>query len=738
MKTTLTNALALALACAGLALSPAASAVKFGADQRITTVANMGAGEGSSQMPRLAAFGGIVHMTWIEYPCGGFACGELYYVRSTDNGFTWETPQRLTNNSRTDLFPSIAAGSKGVMIAWNNNFDPPGSGIYTIRNTNNGAAGSWQAESQRFIPPSSYSRNPEIIADSAGDFHLTWYDSLNSPNVGHVFYMNSCDGGATWTNTTDLSAYDGQVDSETPQWALDSNGQLWLSFRSTRNGDPQGGWSPYQQYMMRLRAKNCTTGVNQDPKQLFGLPAQKASPGLPDEFTNAYGATFTGGLNGKLHLGYWNNKAGNNLAYRMGNPATGGWRNPTDISLLGFNNAQITAGNSDIAGPGLAEDVTGKVHISWWEESSVNQGFKVGNIKYRESADGGTTWGPVATLSEQATGMTPKMVTHNGRVHVAWADFRPVETTSEIFYKSASIFPKGDTTSDGRADLFWRDSSMGLSWWQMNANTLQNSNFFNVGNEWVVKRVGDMNGDGKADLIWRREGGVADGAAYLWTLNGLAPLGFFDLGILPMSQWDLQGVGDLDGDGRDDIVWRNKLDGSVYVWLMNGGTIIGQATAGTVGLEWVITDVKDMNGDGRADIIFRRTSDGTVFIWFMNGTTLASSGGPGALDPATWDLMGAGDFNGDQKADLLWRNKITGDIWIWLMNGASIISSASIGNPGTSWNIKAIADINGDGRADIILRQGTTSTYAWMMNGFTIIQQGNIANPGGTWQLVGP
>jgi hypothetical protein len=297
---------------------------------------------------------------------------------------------------------------------------------------------------------------------------------------------------------------------------------------------------------------------------------------------------------------------------------------------------------------------------------------------------------------------------------------------------------RGDSDGDGKSELYWQDGAGGLSWWRMDGTALLAANYFEVAAEWVVKLAGDFDGDGKADLVWRREGGVADGATYLWRLDGMAPVGFHDLGILPLAAWDLAGAGDLDGDGRDDLVWRNKADGTVYVWLMNGGAVAGQGAAGVAGSEWAIRAVRDLDGDGRADIVFRRATDGAVYAWLMNGTAIAGAGGPGALDPAQWSLSGAGDFDGDRRADLLWRNDVTGETWVWLMSGPAIVHAASLGNPGTAWAPKVIADLTGDGRADIVLRQGTAATYLWVMSGAAIAAQGAIPNPGGTWQLAAP
>ena len=46
--------------------------------------------------------------------------------------------------------------------------------------------------------------------------------------------------------------------------------------------------------------------------------------------------------------------------------------------------------------------------------------------------------------------------------------------------------------------------------------------------------------------------------------------------------WKIVQVGDFDGDGRGDILWRKSDTGDNYLYLMNGSAIAGEGYLRTV------------------------------------------------------------------------------------------------------------------------------------------------------------
>jgi hypothetical protein len=104
-------------------------------------------------------------------------------------------------------------------------------------------------------------------------------------------------------------------------------------------------------------------------------------------------------------------------------------------------------------------------------------------------------------------------------------------------------------------------------------------------------------------------------------MNGLTVAGFANAGVMP-ALWKVSGIGDFDGDGKADILWRH-VTGTVALWLMNGQALSFSNTFANIWPEWSIACVGDFNGDGHVDILWRNIA-GNVTIWLMDGTTITS------------------------------------------------------------------------------------------------------------------
>jgi hypothetical protein len=140
------------------------------------------------------------------------------------------------------------------------------------------------------------------------------------------------------------------------------------------------------------------------------------------------------------------------------------------------------------------------------------------------------------------------------------------------------------------------------------------------------------------------------------------------------------GTGDFNGDGKDDILWRND-SGVISDWLGQAeGTFIdnfANAANGAAGTSWQVAGTGDFNGDGRTDILWRN-SDGTIddFLGQANGGFIDNYAV--AMQPLSNDLQiaGVGNFDGDGRADVLIRESDgTVQTWVGSTNGA-ILSPA--------------------------------------------------------------
>jgi hypothetical protein len=263
-----------------------------------------------------------------------------------------------------------------------------------------------------------------------------------------------------------------------------------------------------------------------------------------------------------------------------------------------------------------------------------------------------------------------------------------------------------------------------------------------------ARRPVDLNGDRNLDLIWQHDG---DGRIAAWLMSGATLIDgrLLSPQVADLS-WKVVGVGDLDGDGFDDLVWQNVADGRVAGWFMNGMVLRDGALLGipqVADLDWHIRAVSDANGDGRADLWWQHGTTGQLAVWLMNGVDVTAGMAltlPAVVDPA-WQIAGAGDFDGDGNDDLVWHHEVDGRIVVWRMNGTGLLEQVAT-TPGQvldpGWTIRGVGDLNRDGKPDLIWQNtsdGRVST--WLMDGLSLMD-GRLLTPpqvfDTAWRIVGP
>ncbi|GAA1091399.1 hypothetical protein GCM10009668_02710 [Nocardioides dubius] len=167
-------------------------------------------------------------------------------------------------------------------------------------------------------------------------------------------------------------------------------------------------------------------------------------------------------------------------------------------------------------------------------------------------------------------------------------------------------------------------------------------------------------------------------------------------------------AGDLNGDKVGDLFVRSAKTGRTVALAGNGKGGFSSTNRVQGGLRGrdQITAVGDLNGDGRNDIVARDPGTGRLYGYWgkgngaLRGKVLLSTGWKGYTM-----TVGAGDVNGDGKADLLARDG-AGKMWLHPGNGKGGLGArvALSGNWGGFDKITGIGDFDGDGKADLLMR----------------------------------
>jgi len=302
---------------------------------------------------------------------------------------------------------------------------------------------------------------------------------------------------------------------------------------------------------------------------------------------------------------------------------------------------------------------------------------------------------------------------------------------------------RADFNADLKSDVIWRDGSAGdNAMWLMNGVTLTSPVLLPqiADTNWKMAGVGDFDGDGKSDVVWLHN---TTGQTVIWKMNGTALQSAATIATVSNTNFKIAGVGDFDGDGKSDIIWRNQATGQVVIYLMSSATTIGTGAVVTTvsDLNYNIAGVGDFDGDGRSDVVWRNGATGQVVVWLMNGTSIASAGVTTTVADLNYKIVGTGDTNNDGKADIFWWNQATGDVVVYLMNGTAFSSAAFVTTVSDlNWHVEAVGDFDGNGKADLMWRKVNTGDVAvWLMNGLVLQQAAIVTTVNNlNWAIVAP
>ena len=171
----------------------------------------------------------------------------------------------------------------------------------------------------------------------------------------------------------------------------------------------------------------------------------------------------------------------------------------------------------------------------------------------------------------------------------------------------------------------------------------------------------------------------------------------------PVNNFDNLSAYDIDGDGVDEVIYRNLNDGIYYSLKISSTGISSPSTifySQANGLIW-----GDFDGDGIVEPVAFRSGDN-----FINFRNLAGTSSTAATLQNSYEYCYAGDFNGDGESDLIFLFGLESHIYTYNIKSCAweLVETDEFPN---AYQYLAVGDFNGDGMSDLLFLPNNESQW---------------------------
>jgi hypothetical protein len=231
-----------------------------------------------------------------------------------------------------------------------------------------------------------------------------------------------------------------------------------------------------------------------------------------------------------------------------------------------------------------------------------------------------------------------------------------------------------------------------------------------TGSSPISVAIGDLNGDGKPDLVIANDTDWYNVSVLLNRGDGNFETKRDYGGGLPGRS---VAIGDLDGDAAPDLATASSEGNTVSVLLNQGdGSFSARRDYGTPPDPYLVA-IADLNGDGRADLVTANTAKeirSSIYV-------LLNKGDGGFRHKVYW-IEGSpaiGDLNGDGRPDLAMGTGAN-TLSVLVNRGDGSFQPKLDYRTGRRTGEVAIGDLNSDGKSDLAIANWYPSTVSVLIN----------------------